>query len=91
MLELRQYSKCSHNHSPQPKENMNPIDERRRILSGIVYSKTEPFTAQEIIDEYRRKMGHCIVDGYESVRDFLRGLESYGGLKCQHGIYTVLQ
>lgn len=65
------------------------VDDNRKILSKIVFSK-QSFTADEIINEYRAKQGNVIIDGLESVRDFLKSLEENGALTSQRGRYVVL-
>lgn len=59
--------------------NTTPAGNRRR-LSRIVLGKSVPFTVEEIIDEFRAIQGNVIIDGRESVRSFIKGLEEYGGL-----------
>lgn len=66
------------------------IDDNRKLLAHIVFNKSS-FTASEIIQEYKAKKGHAIIDGLETVRGFLRGLEENGALKSQQGRYVVLK
>lgn len=68
----------------------NPIDDNRKFLSQIIFRKNS-FTAREIIDEYKASRGNAIIDGSESIRGFLRGLEENGSLRSYQGRYVVIK
>jgi len=65
------------------------IEDNRRLLSKLVFSKRS-FTAEEIIRDYKAERGNTIIDGFESVRSFLRGLEDSGSLRSESGKYVVI-
>jgi hypothetical protein len=65
------------------------IEDNRRLLSKLVFSK-KSFTADEIIHDYKAQRGNAIIDGFESVRGFLRGLEDNGSLRLERGKYVVV-
>lgn len=64
------------------------FDNNRRLISKLVYTKRR-FTAEDIITAYKSERGNAIIDGFETIRGFLRGLEEHGALKVEHGQYVV--
>lgn len=66
------------------------IDNNRRFLARLVYSK-QSFTVEEILREYKANRGNAIIDGFESIRGYLRGLEEYGALRSEGGRYVVVE
>jgi hypothetical protein len=66
------------------------LDNNRRILGDIIYSKRKPFTETKIITEFKRKTGSKLVDARLGVQGYLKYLRGLGVLEL-HGIhYTVL-
>ncbi len=64
------------------------FDDNRRLVSKLVYSRRQ-FTVEEIIAAYRNERGNAIIDGFETIRSFIRGLEEHGALRMEHGKYVV--
>lgn len=66
------------------------IEENRKLISRLVYSKTK-FTIQEIIDEYKAACGHTIIDGLQSIRSWIRGIEEFGKLRREGEYYVFIE
>lgn len=64
------------------------IEDNRRLVSNLIYTR-RTFTAEEIIQAYKAIRGNAIVDGFESIRGFIRGLEEMGALRQEGGKYVV--
>lgn len=62
----------------------------RALLSGLVFEKRH-FTIEAIIAAYKAIRGNAIIDGSETIRGFLKGLEELGTLRFQAGEYHVVE
>lgn len=64
------------------------FEKNRSLLASLVYSK-KTFTANDIAREYKAHTGTLIIDGRETIREFIMGLVEMGTLEEEGGHFRV--
>jgi len=66
------------------------FNRNRAYLTKFIYSQTAPFERDEIIREFsKRQNGDIVIDGTQTIAQYLEELAEYGALTYQGGQYQV--
>ena len=66
------------------------FNKNRAHLTRLIYA-TKSFAKKQIIDEFsKERKGDIVIDGCQTISDFLEELTEYGALRYESGLYHVV-
>lgn len=66
------------------------FDHNRAKLTKLIYSQKNPFDKEQIINQFSIKQhGDVVIDGSQTIADYLEELKEYGALIFESGRYRV--